>query len=944
MPPTTSSTFVASTVSKIHGKFEDDKEEEDGEKTAPTTQTTTTLSSEATTPSGDTESSTSESSPYAGFPSYEDYIKDYERKFGQTDAPSSTTHSPTTVDKNNGLSIEEQSPLNPLLPTEAPQTTAQPSQEPVPGPEDESSKTKNEADTTSKAENRPQESKEEDEFSNLMSQLKNDFDLAINSTGSSTTTTTELPPIVSDLLQQLDKTADEPTNTIEQKLADANKEDIEATKYSTPSIVEDIKEEMNTITAPVDVFKNDDKEETKITTDESEESKAGTVWGFPNYDEYMKDYMMKLNDFYNVGNSSGSIDFNNKPTEIPAEPSPVPTTPSTAVTTPSASSKEDSEDEEERPEPPSFEGNIMEAPQDGQTSPQKLQDDTLPQGIIEDTGIPTQKPPTTSGPSVTSAVRPTTTPIFTITKDKESKPTGAYTIFTTSPAPTTHSKGVTSQKPDLQTQTAKTEDTNTPTDRPSVTSPVTAKAPPVTPQASTSPDWMEIEILPKTEGFDNDEATTSTTNAPTTTASKPASDTTNDDNPPITRPNDVTTRSQTSPKVSTPSDKDGTEETITQASMKATSSSSSDTQQATTPSTTTVATSSSTTTSKEAVVPTSESLLYDEEQKNHDSSHGAQSTSAPTTTESTTTTVATGEQTNSLSPNEDAVFITESSDKTSSSPTTTIQPDSTQSLSIDNNPVQTPPVETQPPPPDQYETTFYGFSSYEEYLSDFYKQIADAKQFQDTVLTTELPPSPETAKPAVTEEGLKEPEGIQGPAYPSAGPINPDITIPASTSTTTETPVNLPQDTYLPTEPPPTTAWPWNDLEYDYRYLWETYSQVLQKWANKYMAPVEHHNVTVWPNSHPTMSPNRTGIQSEYETYLGNFEKWEAKNRPYVPTTPKTASTPSMVQAESLPPVPPETTPVPSVVLLDHFQEQQQSLPEVTKDKPENSEHTFFSL
>ena len=78
MPPTTSSTFVASTVSKIHGKFEDDKEEEDGEKTAPTTQTTTTLSSEATTPSGDTGSSTSESSPYAGFPSYEDYIKDYE--------------------------------------------------------------------------------------------------------------------------------------------------------------------------------------------------------------------------------------------------------------------------------------------------------------------------------------------------------------------------------------------------------------------------------------------------------------------------------------------------------------------------------------------------------------------------------------------------------------------------------------------------------------------------------------------------------------------------------------------------------------------------------------------------------------------------------------------------------------------------------------------------
>ena len=929
MPPTT---FVASTVSKNHEKFEDDNEEEEEEGNkisenvapSPTTQT-------PTTPSADNGNSTG-SSEYAGFPSYEEYLKDYEKKYGQTNEPSSTTNPPTTVDKNNGLSIEEQSPLNPLLPTEAPQTTSQQPQEPVPGPEDESSNPKNEADTTSKAENRPQESKEEDEFADLMSQLKNDFDLGLNSTSkaSTTTTTTELPPIATKLLQELD--GDSPTSTIEQKLADANEEDIEATKYSTPSIDEDIKEVVSTTTSPTDVFNNDNKEETE-TANAGEENKSESVYGFANYDEYMKDYFRKLENFYNSGNSSsGSVDFNNKPTEIPPEPSPVPTTPSTA-TTPS-SPKEDSE--EEQPKPPSFEGNVMEAPSDEQTSPQQQlpnDDDTPPQGITnddDDGGIPTQKPPTSSHSSVTSAARPTTTPAFTMTKGKESEPTGAYTIFTTSPAPTTTNKGVTSQKPDLQTQTAMTEDTNTPTERPSVTSPVTAKAPPVTPQTLTSPEWMEIEILPKTDGVDIDEATTS---APTTT-SKPASDSNKDNpQPPITRPNDVTTRSQTSP-----SDKYGTEETITQASMKATSSGA----QATTPSTTTVTSRSSTTKSQESVVATSESLLYGEKQKNQDSSQGEQS---PAPTPTTTTTE---EQTSSLAPNEDAVFITESSDKTPSPPATTIQPEST--LPIDNNPVQGP-VETQPPPPEQYETTYYGFSSYEEYLSDFYKKMADAKQpqFVDTVLTPE-PPSPE---PGPAEDGPKEYEGIQGPAYPSAGPINPDTSgapaVPSTTTTTTE-PAELPQDTSIPTEAPTTTAWPWNDLNYDYRYLWETYSQVLQKWANKYMAPVEHHNVTVWPNSHPTMSPNRTGLQSEYETYLGNFEKWEAKNRPYVPTTPKTVPTLSendMVNQEpSLPStIPPETTPVPSVVLMDHFQQQQQQqqqpLPEVTSDKPENSKHTI---
>ena len=39
------------------------------------------------------------------------------------------------------------------------------------------------------------------------------------------------------------------------------------------------------------------------------------------------------------------------------------------------------------------------------------------------------------------------------------------------------------------------------------------------------------------------------------------------------------------------------------------------------------------------------------------------------------------------------------------------------------------------------------------------------------------------------------------------------------------------------------------------------------------------------------ISPNSTGQQNEYETYLANFEKWEAKYRPYAPTTKAQSST-----------------------------------------------------
>jgi len=133
------------------------------------------------------------------------------------------------------------------------------------------------------------------------------------------------------------------------------------------------------------------------------------------------------------------------------------------------------------------------------------------------------------------------------------------------------------------------------------------------------------------------------------------------------------------------------------------------------------------------------------------------------------------------------------------------------------------------------------------------------------------------------------------PLAPLCGPL----IIPCPTLATTESTTTLEP----PTTQSTTTFWPWNDLQYDYRYMWEQYVQELQTWANTYMVPIEHHNITVWPNKHPTISPNSNRLQNEYESYLANFEKWEAKNRPYVPTTPK-ATTPLLTTITTTTPTP----------------------------------------
>ena len=128
------------------------------------------------------------------------------------------------------------------------------------------------------------------------------------------------------------------------------------------------------------------------------------------------------------------------------------------------------------------------------------------------------------------------------------------------------------------------------------------------------------------------------------------------------------------------------------------------------------------------------------------------------------------------------------------------------------------------------------------------------------------------------------------------------------TATTTETPtggavptppcgpLTVPCPTLVPEVPPTqttTTVWPWNDLNYDYLYMWQQYVQEIQNWANQYMVPIEHHNITILPAKNPTISPNSNRYQSEYESFLASFEKWEAKNRPYVPTTKSPTTTPT---------------------------------------------------
>ena len=102
-----------------------------------------------------------------------------------------------------------------------------------------------------------------------------------------------------------------------------------------------------------------------------------------------------------------------------------------------------------------------------------------------------------------------------------------------------------------------------------------------------------------------------------------------------------------------------------------------------------------------------------------------------------------------------------------------------------------------------------------------------------------------------------------------------------------------------------TTKYPFNDVYYDYVYNWKRYLQEIQNWVNRYMVPIEHRNISVHPDLHPTFAQSSSRYQSEYEEYLANLEQWEAKNRVNqllgISTTPKS---PSSVKFSTLRPYP----------------------------------------
>ena len=102
-----------------------------------------------------------------------------------------------------------------------------------------------------------------------------------------------------------------------------------------------------------------------------------------------------------------------------------------------------------------------------------------------------------------------------------------------------------------------------------------------------------------------------------------------------------------------------------------------------------------------------------------------------------------------------------------------------------------------------------------------------------------------------------------------------------------------------------TTKYPFNDVYYDYVYNWKRYLQEIQNWVNRYMVPIEHRNISVHPDLHPTFAQSSSRYQSEYEQYLANLEQWEAKNRVNqllgISTTPKS---PSSVTFSALRPYP----------------------------------------
>ena len=1028
-PTKSMSTDNSTSAAQLEKDSGEDKEETDKGVSAPGDDN---FSPDNTTSSANTDSST-QSGGYNGYPSYGEYMEDYYRKISQqANQNNSNTQEPTTpptstVANNEELSVEEQSPLNPYLPTEVPRTTGQP----LPGPgEDgagEEESATEEMDTTSTVQNRPSQSKEESE---TFQQQQQATTAAPTQTESPTTT-----PSGSNWFQELEKS----TNPIDEDSFDTDNkpEDNDDTNNVGEKVIDEMVLDSTTNTTPsTKAETSEDIPEPSSSPEAGLKEESGAVWGFSSYDEYIRDYMQNLNGFYNgntsvppneggaanaPGNDSNLPAPFNKPTEVPAEP-PSPTTPSPTTEKPSKENSDDTDDK--LPKPPSFEGKVMESQQEeplaspssssessdntdiDESTSQILDDIRQQQSPIEiTTQLPTYPQSTTSGNTrpMRSTPVPTTTPVFTITNKVQDTTTQPVTIFTTRQPTVTRGRGEVTSQPDLLTQTAKTEDTNTPTDRPSVTSPLTTALPkttrvsPSSPTSTSEPDWMDIEIVPKTDFDDVQEevpTTTSTiktttttttivsqkpTNAPYT-ATKPSSASSSivtTGNQPITKPNDVTTRSaSTSPTSSkqTTLSGEGIEETITQASIEATTNSDG---AATTPSTTKIASIENLTTP--SPTESTKSLSYDDQQANSNDGDGSQATSSTekpeptsksssntntspsptkpvTTTQqsgspTTTSAAATEEPANSLAPNEDAVFINdENPSSTTPEPTTTTlaqgnedllttasieivqtTPATTAStmpdipIYIDDNPPEQPtvplaPVEPQQPPtteptpdPNQYETKYYGFSSYKEYLRDFYEKVADQNYppFQDTLVTFKPPLSPTTMTTVGSTDNEEEgkPAGIAGPTYPGLKAADPGVPL-MPTAVEPTPPKTNPQETLISeevlstTKTPTTTAWPWNDLDYDYRYLWESYSQVLQKWANKYMAPVEHHNVTVWPNSHPTLSPNRTGIQSDYEVYLGNFEKWEAKNRPYVPTTPPVIGTASSVETTPMPPVP----------------------------------------
>lgn len=116
---------------------------------------------------------------------------------------------------------------------------------------------------------------------------------------------------------------------------------------------------------------------------------------------------------------------------------------------------------------------------------------------------------------------------------------------------------------------------------------------------------------------------------------------------------------------------------------------------------------------------------------------------------------------------------------------------------------------------------------------------------------------------------------------------------------------------------PQSTKYPYNDLHFDYILNWKRYLAEIQAWVDRYMVPVEHHNISVHPDKHPTVNPSGSRYQNEYETYLANIELWESKNRVNqlmgIATTVRAPPENTVTATRPMQPVAETTTPSPAL-------------------------------